>query len=495
MADNSHSRPYRAPEQPVRGGGPVSQPQGDPLAELARLIGQNDSYSNFAQGQSGQHGVQHPAQPPRGAAAEWQQPHDPRGHAPETYRGAQEMPRGDYGAPAQYAPPAQDHYYETQNYGAHRHDGGGRADPAGYGAQAYGDQYGYQQGAADPFAGPQPSPAYGQPDDYGYGSNAYQRMPHDPDMYEDSAPARRRGGMLTVMAVLALAVLGTAGAFAYRAVFSDSGPRLAPPVIKADTTPSKVAPTTTTQTASGKQIYDRVGDRNQQERVVSREETPVDMAQSPPPRVVLSTAGQNPVAPAPAQAVTAPAFASSATAAPAASSSGTASTEPKKVRTLTIRPDQPETAPTSRTAQTTSADHQSAPTPTRGAPTTRAVTASSDPNAPLSLVPQPTSTRSAPARVASVPQQTASATPGGGAYSVQVTSQRSEAEAQTAYRALQAKYPGVLADRQVMIRRADLGEKGIYYRAQVGPFGSSDQASEFCGNLKAAGGQCVVQRN
>jgi hypothetical protein len=29
----------------------------------------------------------------------------------------------------------------------------------------------------------------------------------------------------------------------------------------------------------------------------------------------------------------------------------------------------------------------------------------------------------------------------------------------------------------------------------VGPFGSSDEASQFCGNLKTAGGQCVVQRN
>ncbi len=31
--------------------------------------------------------------------------------------------------------------------------------------------------------------------------------------------------------------------------------------------------------------------------------------------------------------------------------------------------------------------------------------------------------------------------------------------------------------------------------AQVGPFASQGEASEFCGNLKAAGGQCVVQRN
>ena len=46
-----------------------------------------------------------------------------------------------------------------------------------------------------------------------------------------------------------------------------------------------------------------------------------------------------------------------------------------------------------------------------------------------------------------------------------------------------------------LIKRADLGEKGVYYRAMVGPFGSPDEASQFCGSLKSAGGQCVVQRN
>ena len=37
--------------------------------------------------------------------------------------------------------------------------------------------------------------------------------------------------------------------------------------------------------------------------------------------------------------------------------------------------------------------------------------------------------------------------------------------------------------------------KGVYYRAMVGPFASSEEASQFCGSLKAAGGQCFVQRN
>jgi cell division protein FtsN len=83
----------------------------------------------------------------------------------------------------------------------------------------------------------------------------------------------------------------------------------------------------------------------------------------------------------------------------------------------------------------------------------------------------------------------------GGGYSVQVTSQRSEADAESSYKELQAKYPGQLASHHASIRRADLGEKGTYYRAMVGPFASAESASSMCSSLKAAGGSCIVQRN
>ena len=63
---------------------------------------------------------------------------------------------------------------------------------------------------------------------------------------------------------------------------------------------------------------------------------------------------------------------------------------------------------------------------------------------------------------------------------MQVSSQRSEAEAQAAFRALQAKYPTQLGSREPIIRRADLGDKGIYYRALVGPFASMEQAAGVC---------------
>ena len=82
-----------------------------------------------------------------------------------------------------------------------------------------------------------------------------------------------------------------------------------------------------------------------------------------------------------------------------------------------------------------------------------------------------------------------------GGYAVQVSSQRSEAEAQASFRSLQAKYPNQLGGRQVQIHKVELGAKGTYYRAMVGPFANAGDASALCSSLKAAGGSCLIQRN
>ena len=99
----------------------------------------------------------------------------------------------------------------------------------------------------------------------------------------------------------------------------------------------------------------------------------------------------------------------------------------------------------------------------------------------------------APGPASQIAARPASAKAGG--YVVQVSSQRTEADAQAWYRALQAKYPAVLGSRRPTIKRADLGEKGIFFRTQVGPFASAEEAGKMCNSLKAAGGQCIVQRN
>ena len=83
--------------------------------------------------------------------------------------------------------------------------------------------------------------------------------------------------------------------------------------------------------------------------------------------------------------------------------------------------------------------------------------------------------------------------PARGSYMVQVSAQKSEAEAQSSYRALQQKYPAVLGSREPTVSRAELGQAGTWYRVQVGAFSTSEQATAFCNSLKDAGGQCIVQ--
>jgi cell division septation protein DedD len=109
-----------------------------------------------------------------------------------------------------------------------------------------------------------------------------------------------------------------------------------------------------------------------------------------------------------------------------------------------------------------------------------------------SPLPPPSQPRAAaapppPARVASAPAS------GGGSYLVQVSSQKSEADAESSYRGIKSKYSSVLGSHPHTVRRADLGAKGVFYRAMVGPFGSREEAVQVCSSLKQAGGDCVVQ--
>jgi hypothetical protein len=80
-------------------------------------------------------------------------------------------------------------------------------------------------------------------------------------------------------------------------------------------------------------------------------------------------------------------------------------------------------------------------------------------------------------------------------FSVHVSSQKSEDDARASYRAIASRYSGVLGGQPYVVRRADLGRKGVYYRAMVGPFASRDEAVQLCSSLKSAGGDCIVQAN
>ncbi len=69
---------------------------------------------------------------------------------------------------------------------------------------------------------------------------------------------------------------------------------------------------------------------------------------------------------------------------------------------------------------------------------------------------------------------------------VQLSSQRTENDAHATFRSLQAKFPNELGNRQVIIRRADLGSKGIVYRTNVGPFATAQEAQPVLRELQGS---------
>jgi hypothetical protein len=101
-----------------------------------------------------------------------------------------------------------------------------------------------------------------------------------------------------------------------------------------------------------------------------------------------------------------------------------------------------------------------------------------------------------PDAVAAVEEAQPASRPGtneNGNWVVQLSAQRTEEEAQAAFRAAQAKY-ATLAGHQVLIRKKDQGGRGVFYAAQVGPL-TRDEANGLCNRIKSGGGNCFIQAN
>ncbi|WP_189437149.1 SPOR domain-containing protein [Pseudovibrio japonicus] len=81
-----------------------------------------------------------------------------------------------------------------------------------------------------------------------------------------------------------------------------------------------------------------------------------------------------------------------------------------------------------------------------------------------------------------------------GTYIVQVASVRTVEDARGQIRSYNRRYPNLMALVTPVITRADLGDKGVFYRIQV-PFDGPTSANTFCGEFKTAGGDCYVRRN
>jgi len=427
-----------APAQPATSGG-----RGDPLAELARIVGQEDPFQSLL--------ANEPSARPRTAPAA-------------------AAPMDDFFAvrpDAAPAPRSSQPAYDSHAYGE-------PAAPAG-------QTYAYQQ----PQASAYDDGAYGQ-DYYDTGNDphasAYQ------DEYETVERPRSRKGMIAIGAVLGAVVLGGGAAF----MMSGSQAALGggePPLITANNDPVKVQP----QNPGGveipnqnKQIYERTN--NPDTKVVNHTEQPVDVKQA-----VRMNASESTGATGAAQ--------------PAGLNLG----EPRKVRTVTIRPDgstvQPEAGNPGSTAvaaappaMTMPAAAQPAPAPAQPKPAAATPAASTTPKpAPVAAAPSEPAPQEKPQRVASAQPAAAAPAPATpaetvatGGFAVQLGLASSESGAQKALAGFQKKYPE-LEGQSPLIRKAEVNGNTIY-RVRVGPM-SRDEASTLCSKLQGQGGQCFVAKN
>jgi hypothetical protein len=490
MANRYQDRPFHTDADHDRGANPYLRGESDPLAELAHLVGQNDPFGTSTKPPPLQSGAN---VRPQYARAE-KEASAPAGPPPWRQRARQEAPpQQEYEEPAlslvyplhrhatspAAAASEQDHHQQQQDADERP------ADPSRYDDALFGpiksverENAGYPAYPDDPYAYQR-----GYEEGLAVTSNRVGRGLSS----TEPEPRKRVRGMATVAAVLALAVVGTVAAFAYRTYVGS--PRGGEPlIIRADNSPTKVVPT---QSTDGSFKIPDMPPGDGGEKLVSREETQVDVNSRPGASLVEIPPPNSSPPPVASVSPTGPTLATAA--------NGTMpNNEPRKIKALTVKGDAAENggipvgaaAPAKPDPAVQSASAPVAPAQRNPS------AANASANAPPVLSPQsaPASDPAQSARLAATDAVQTAPSVGGG-FLVQVASQKNEADAKASYRGLQNKFPAALGSRPPIIKRADLGDKGVYYRTMVGPFLSTEEAAQFCGNLKSAGGQCVIQKN
>ncbi len=415
MADRYQDRPFPGDDDHDRGHQGTSKSESDPLAELARLIGQTDPFASIG-GRANQ-----PAPPRDTARDRYPEPEPepaldaddaPAGPPPWMQRAAAQIPaRGEdnwqddddapHGLPSDVHPVqryAASHAAEVPEY----HQAPSFAlPPDQVQPSAAGDHYDDALYGALPgaLAAPPPETHYDEP--YSYQDDDYA------DGADEHGAKPRRGGMIMVAAVLALAVVGTGAAFGYR-TYVGAARSGEPPVVKADPGPTKIIPPTQSADASGKLIQDRMagGAGAGAEKMVSREEQPVDLKDPKGgPRVVFPPLNQNANPPPPSSVAPGTRPATNA-------GNGTLGDEPRKIHTFAVRGEQADAGPVSPpVAKPSTIVRSTGPAPAARTTTSAPTQAG---NAPLSLTPQanaapppPADTRRMAANASATPQQIA----------------------------------------------------------------------------------------
>lgn len=444
---------------------PAAAPRNsDPLAELARIVGQDDPFQAILANDSAarprqQGSVIDDLFASRDTMTPGTRQAQPRSRA--TDFDIPDLDLGSY-APQPEAPRSNAQAYAYQQQAP-------APQQAAYNEPAYADEY-YDDGG-DAYAGN----GYAQPERLNY--PAVEKP-------------RSRKGLLALGVVVGAIVVG--GGAAYTFTNSSVGAGGEPILVQATSEPVKVQP----QNPGGveipnqnKQIYERA--QQTETKVVNREEQPIDVKQA-----VRSNGGS------------AVADATGATVPVRNGSNSLNLGEPRKVRTVTIRPDgsvvgAPEAATSPVPAMTLPAEASATPAPQQVAsaqPVPVAVPATPAPKpvpAAATPAPAPAPEAAAPAapapqKVAAVQQPTAAADTSVGGFSAQLGVASSESAANAAFAQFQRKYPD-LEGMPALIRKAEVNGNTLY-RVRVGPM-SREEASSLCSRLQGQGGQCFVAKN
>jgi cell division protein FtsN len=79
-----------------------------------------------------------------------------------------------------------------------------------------------------------------------------------------------------------------------------------------------------------------------------------------------------------------------------------------------------------------------------------------------------------------------------GSYLLQIGAYKSEGEAMSAWKTYQSKHATLLSGFGPDVQKADLGEKGTWYRLRIASFADKDAAAALCDRLKAQNANCFL---
>ena len=114
---------------------------------------------------------------------------------------------------------------------------------------------------------------------------------------------------------------------------------------------------------------------------------------------------------------------------------------------------------------------------------------------PIDVKPEaPAAAEPAPAAPASPAPETQVAAAVPGAFQIQLASVLSEEAAMAEWKRLSGKNKDILGAYKPAVIKADLGDRGVFYRLRAGPLADKAAADALCASLAAANVSCIVVR-